>query len=149
MKKILLGICLLSALLFSGCATFDWTCPYIVSDIHVESGEKEGFHHYAGAYFELYNDSAKEMTGCTLSFLLYDEEGNVPFIGTNTVVADLDMSLPPASSVSCVVNLDPFLAAVSDDGYQVDYFYLRKISYRDGSVWTDPLGMYAVSGVSQ
>lgn len=130
------------AVLCTGCVSIDWACPYIVEDVHVAFSGDEDLYDSA-LYFDLYNTSQKEIAQCTVSFLLYDEDGNNALEGGGAVVADVEVSLPAMSSVCCVVSLDPFIAELDEDGYKADYFYIRNIVYRDGSVWSDPLGMYA------
>ncbi len=149
MKSKILYVCLPLIWLFTACATLDSSCPYIISELHVELGENEGIHRYAGTYFELYNDSEKEMSNMTLSFLLYDQDGNTPFLGSNKVIAELNTPVPAMTSLDCIVSLDSFIATVPEEEYQVDYFYLSKITYADGSSWTDPFGMYALNGGSE
>lgn len=130
--------------LLSACSTIDsLTCPYLIAHPHVEIGEKYTYHKYAGAYLTVYNDSDKTISAYTVSFMLYDADGSVPFVGTNCVVAEYEKEIAPRTEDECIVNLDSFISVVPDEPYKIDFLYLRKITYTDGSTWSDPFGMYA------
>lgn len=144
---ILVIICVFCEI-FSGCGTTDlFSCPYVIANPRVELGKLDGTHEFAGAYFTLFNDSEKTISKYTLSFLLYDEEGNNPFIGSNCVVEKISAEELPHESKDFVVSLDSYLSTVPDAPYEIDFIYLREILYADGSVWSDPFGMYAVKEV--
>lgn len=135
---------------FFGCSTTDnqsFSCPYIISNPHVELGKKSNVHEFAGTYFTFYNDSDKTVTEYTVSFLLYDDEGKNPFIGSNCVVEKIAMEQKPHEAREAIVNLDSYLSVVPDEPYVIDFMYIREIRYSDGSSWSDPWGMYAVKEV--
>ncbi len=128
-----------------GCSTLEnLDCPYLIDNPHVEIGQKYTYHKYAGAYLTVYNDSKKTIEKYTVSFMLYDSDGSVPFLGTNCVVARCDTPIPPQQEETFIVNLDSFISSVPDEPYLMDYLYLREIIYTDGSSWKDPFGMYAL-----
>lgn len=133
---------------FSGCATVDaFSCPYVIDNPRVVLGENDDIHKFAGAYFSVYNDSDKNISEYTVSFLLYDEEGNNPFIGSNCVVEKIAAEESPHDSREAVISLDSYLSVVPDEPYKIDFMYLREIKYSDGTTWSDPFGMYAVKEV--
>ena len=130
---------------FFSCETTDsFSCPYLISNSHVELGEKEGAHNFAGMYFSLYNESEKTIDNFTMSFMLYDSDGNNPFVGSNCIVSKCAWCIAGGAVTDFVINLDPHLSVVPDEPYIVDYIYLREIQYTDGSSWKDPYGMYCV-----
>lgn len=132
----------------TGCTTTgSFSCPYIISNPHVELGEKDNVCEFAGAYFSVFNDSDKTIRDYTVSFLLYDDEGNNPFIGSNCVVEKITLEEKPYESRDVVISLDSYLSVVPDEPYKIDFMYLREIHYSDGSFWSDPFGMYAVKEV--
>ncbi len=134
--------------IFSGCSTTGLlSCPYVVANPRVELGKLGETHEFAGAYFTLFNDSEKTISKYTVSFLLYDDEGNNPFIGSNCVVEKIAAETLPHESKDFVISLDSYLSTVPDEPYEIDFIYLREILYSDGSVWSDPFGMYAVKEV--
>ena len=138
--------CALCALLvcFTGCASLgSFGCPYLIADAHVEVGSRDGTHDLAGAYVAVRNETEKTMCAFTVSFQLYDADGNNPFGGSNGVVAAQEAEIPPNTETVCVISLDSFLADLPDEPYMIDFLYLREIRYTDGSRWSDPFGMYA------
>ena len=71
----------ISLFVATSCSSMDIIdCPYIVAENSVEIGEKTGAYDFAGANFTLYNDSAKDISSFTVSFLVYDSDGQNPFI---------------------------------------------------------------------
>ncbi|MBQ7157869.1 MAG: hypothetical protein IJS09_00380 [Treponema sp.] len=131
--------------LMQGCSTLEnLDCPYVIDNPHVEIGQKYTYHKYAGAYLTVYNDSKKTIQNYTVSFMLYDSDGNVPFTGTNCVVAKCNAPIGPQQEETFIVNLDSFISFVPDEPFEMDFLYLREIVYADGSSWKDPFGMYAV-----
>lgn len=146
----LVFVCILCVFcgIFSGCSTTDFfSCPYVIANPRVELGKLGETHEFAGAYFTLFNDSEKTISKYTVSFLLYDDEGNNPFIGSNCVVEKIAAETLPHESKDFVISLDSYLSTVPDEPYEIDFIYLREILYSDGSVWSDPFGMYAIKEV--
>ena len=143
----LLPLCLL---FLPACSTLEnLDCPYLIDNPHVEIGRKYTYHKYAGAYLTVYNDSKKTIKKYTVSFMLYDSDGNIPFTGTNCLVASCETPIPPQEEETFIVNLDSFISSVPDEPYLMDFLYLREIIYTDGSSWKDPFGMYAVREVME
>jgi len=141
---------LLPFLVLSGCSTLEsLSCPYLIDNAHVEIGQKYTYHKYAGAYLTVFNDSKKTIQNYTVSFMLYDSDGSVPFTGTNCVVAKSDSKILPHEEETFIVNLDSFISFVPDEPYVMDFIYIREITYTDGSLWKDPFGMYAAREVNE
>ena len=133
-----------SLISFSCCTTEALSSPYLISNPHIELGEYENAHNFAGMYFSFYNGSDKKIENFTLSFLLYDSDGNNPFVGSNCIVSKCEWPIQSGSSIDFIINLDPYISVVPSEEYQIDYLYVRQITYEDGSVWRDPYGMYCV-----
>ena len=146
MKKIFISLLfLVSVLSLFSCGTFDClSCPYVLDNPHVELGQVEDKYNFAGMHFSLYNESGKTIDNFTMSFMLYDSDGNNPFIGSNCVVSRCKWPVQPGSVCDFVISLDQYLSSVPDEPYTLDYIYLREIHYSDGSSWKDPFGMYCV-----
>ncbi|WP_296323256.1 hypothetical protein [uncultured Treponema sp.] len=120
------------------------SCPYVLAKPHVELGENENMHYFAGMYFSLFNDSDKTIDSFTISFLLYDSDGNNPFIGSNCIVSRCDCQLFPQRMENFIISLDSFISLVPEEPYITDFIYIREIRYSDGTSWKDPYGMYCV-----
>lgn len=143
-------ICFLSTILillmgFLSCGTVDClSCPYIIDNPHVELGTVEDKYNFAGMHFSLCNESSKTIEDFTMSFMLYDSDGNNPFVGSNCIVSKCKWNISAGALVEFIINLDPYISTVPDEPYQIDYIYVREINYTDGSSWKDPFGMYCV-----
>ncbi len=146
---ILAGLIFVTVMLMSCGTMFNVDCPYVLNDPHVELGYKPDCHNYAGAYFEFFNDSSKTVKEFSVSFLLYDSDGQSPFTGSNQVTSKIVTSLGPEQSDDFIVNLDPYLAVVPSEPYEMDFVFIKKIIYTDGSTWSDPMGMYAAREVEK
>ncbi len=144
MKKSFFAGLALAILAFSSCSTFaSMECPYVIEKPHVFLGKVEGKHNFAGAYFNVFNDSQKTVDSLTFSFMIYDKDGQNPFLGSNNIVSKCDDFIAGLSSKEFCVNLDSHLSVVPDEPYLIDFLYLREIHYSDGSTWSDPFGMYS------
>lgn len=135
-------------LLVSSCGTTEtFSCPYVISNPRVEIGAFEDKYHFAGMHFSLFNDSQKNIDSFTFSFMLYDSDGNNPFIGSNCIVSKCEWSQGSDSITDYVISLDSYVSQIPTDGFVIDYLYLREINYSDGTSWKDPYGMFCVREV--
>jgi len=145
MKKIrfafLLGLC---GFLFCNCsiavvAATGNTVPYSISGEMVL--ESSSVYNTAGFEFMFYNGSEKSVSGFTVVFYLFDEDGEVPLTGRNNIVLSVDSEVSPYSMVELCVSLDKYLSYIPEVPYTVDFLYVSSISYEDSSKWTDPFGL--------
>lgn len=141
---ILLLLPLIPLLCTSCETTYSLTCPYVIGKSHVEIGDKEDKYKFAGMHFSFYNESRKDVESFVISFMLYDSEGNNPFIGSNCIVSKCNWKLEGGEAADFIVNLDPYLSVIPDEPFIIDYLYVREITYSDGSSWKDPYGMYCI-----
>lgn len=133
---------------FSSCkTTASLSCPYVIDNPRVEIGAKKNVCEIAAALFTVSNTSERNVQEYIVSFLLYDEDGNNPFIGSNCIVEKITAEEKPHESRDFAVNLDPYISVAPDGPYKIDFMYLREIHYSDGSIWSDPFGMYAVKEI--
>lgn len=138
-------IFIVTALYFTGCVSMQKSvCPYSIEKPRMVLGASPSNHQFAGVYFTLCNESEKTIESCTVSFLVYDEEGENPFTSSNCVIERVEIEEEPYEVRMVIVNLDGYLTVIPDDAYKIDSIYLQKIQYTDGSSWTDPFGMYAL-----
>lgn len=93
------------------------------------------------------NKSEKEVESFTIVFFVFDQDGNSPLRGRNNVVIRIDESVPADSILSFSQALDDFFYTTDDSNtfedeieYECEYLYVSRISYSDGSEWTDPFG---------
>ncbi len=147
MLKKIIFICFIPVLLMSffSCGTLDClSCPYVIDNPRVELGTVEGKYNFAGMHFSLCNESSKTIEDFTMSFMLYDSDGNNPFVGSNCVVSKCKWNIAGGALIDFIISLDPYISTAPDEPYQIDYIYIREIHYTDGSSWKDPFGMYCV-----
>ena len=100
---------------------------------------------FAGIVFNFLNKSTKPISSLTGSFRLYDgkTEAN-PFHGSNAFEITRIININVDENRVIVLSLDPFIHVVPEVPYIVDFFYISKIKYTDGTVWEDKFGVYAV-----
>ena len=118
-------------------------CPYVASEAEIICEAKDSVCEFAYAKFDFYNKKDIPVKSLRFSFRFYDEEGEIPFAGDNLVQADLSSEIAGKSKEEILISLDDFIYASVPENLQADYLYIEKISYADGSTWTDKWGIYA------
>jgi hypothetical protein len=137
---IFIGLLMMSCCDFRG---FELSPPYVVTEKKVKVCENAGVHQFAGAYFTVCNTAEKAISELCVSFCLYDEDGNASALGSNCICGTYARNIAPHDKAQIIVSLDEAVGGVLQETYQLDYVYLKKIVYEDGSVWNDEWGMYA------
>lgn len=144
MKRFgIIGV-LLSVFLMCCCSMDQLSPPYLITDEKVINGENPGCHSFAGAYITFFNNSGKTVKGFAVSFRLYDSDGNAFGFGFNGITTEYRGEVEPKKDVEIIVSLDSVQNVQVSEGMQLDFIYVSKIIYTDGSVWTDPVGLYAM-----
>lgn len=113
--------------------------PYLVYGEMVMDDSAD--YEVAGLNLMVKNKSEKEIDSFTIVFFLFDEDGNPPDCIKNSLVFTIEAQIDPNEVLETCICLDNYLYSIPQEAYQVDYMYLSKISYSDGSIWSDPLGM--------
>ncbi|MFI3258223.1 MAG: hypothetical protein R3Y36_08005 [Spirochaetales bacterium] len=133
-NKALILICLIS---FSSCVHMGRFS--VLSDAECRIGKIEGQREFADIYFTFYNNSEKAITSILFNCLIFDsEDDSNPFVGNNAVEAHCSQYIPAFSSQEIVYNLDSYINEMPESPYVIDFFYIQRIEYDDGSVWEDP-----------
>ena len=136
----------LMTLILTACSSTGlFSCPYVISESCVKLGEYEDVYSLAGMHFSFLNDSVKDVDSFTVSFTLYDSEGNNPFTCSNCIVARCERFLESGEEVEVVIDLDSYVSGVTEESYIVDFVFIREICYSDGTKWKDPYGMFGIS----
>ena len=119
--------------------------PFVITKPVCETYGRAGYFKYAGIVFNFMNTGAKIIDEITVSFMLYDAATNSsPFIGSNRfAITKLDLFLPNESR-EIIISLDQYIYIVPANPYLVDFFYISRIHFTDGSVWEDKYGLYKV-----
>lgn len=134
----------IAALPFSSCSLEPVSAPpYVIGKPVCVIGEKTDCYLAAGIEFDFYNIDSRDISSFSVSAMVYDRDtGENPFIGSNRVTADFSGLLSGNSKASFAVSLDPYMYAVPASPYVIDFFYVTRIEYADGSSWTDENGIY-------
>jgi len=117
-------------------------CPYIANGkvrIYSETDEFEA----AGFDLYFFNKSDKNVKKITVVFFLFDEDGEPISNGRCSFVVSVSKIIEARQSLETCISLDPYLSEIPEYPYEVDYLYISKVEYEDGSVWDDPLGLCA------
>lgn len=113
----------------------DFTVPYRIS------GELD----YSGIDINLrywfFNNTNKNIRTFTIVFYIFDEDGNPPINSRNNVILEENKFVEYYSNLSKKINLNDYFDMDSDKEYSLDYLYVSKIEFADGTVWSDPFGM--------
>ena len=133
--------------LFTACTMFTaQQVPFTVSKPECVVGGNEDYYDVAGIVFTFYNTGAKEIQRIEISCMIYDAETkNNPFIGSNLIKAICNETIGSGEQKELIIPLDRYLYRVPDKPYLIDHFFIRKLTFSDGSVWEDKAGVYKIS----
>lgn len=90
-----------------------------------------------------HNKSEKKVAEYTAVFFLFDEDGEVYSNAKNNFSLTVEQEILPDEIFECSICLDEFFYEDCDDFLTLDYLYVSKIKYADGSIWQDPFGLAA------
>jgi hypothetical protein len=117
--------------------------PFVIGKPVSVAGEREGYYKYAGVEFTCHNKNTKTMSVISVSFMVYDAEtSKTPFIGSNIIKADFEGELAGDEEKLFIISLDTYIYTAPDKPYLIDFFYISRVEFVDGSVWEDPYGAY-------
>lgn len=145
MKQMMLTCLSLSVLLcvVTSCRQLLDQPPVLVSEPVSGLSSVHGTFHHAGISFECSNIGSKEIVSIEVSFLVFiSRDGGNPFYGSNVVTAEVSSDLASGASGLFEISLDDRLAYIPAAPFFIDCFYVREVTFSDGTAWTDPLGLY-------
>jgi hypothetical protein len=114
-------------------------CPYSI-DCSVSLFSTKDEFKYAGLNITFYNNSNKDIKSFTLTFFLYDENGNPPF-SRNCITVENIQGVQAYGTVDFCISLDEYIAVAPEEPYRIDSAYAERIEYTDGTVWIDSFGL--------
>lgn len=136
-----LALVILAFFMMTGCSCFaESSIPYIV-DATVEMKESSSEYEICGLNLYFYNKSESDVETFTVSFFLFDKDGNPVSTGKSNIVLTIEKLIEKGKPFTACISLDKYFNAVPDELYGVDYLYVSRIEYSDGSVWSNPFGM--------
>ncbi len=127
----------------TGCKTYSLEkIPYVMTGDFVME-ESSADYSICGVDFFLLNKSEKEIKNLTIVFFLFDKDGEPAFECRSKISAQIERDISAGEDCSFCMSLDNFMNSIPSEYLIVDYLYLSKIEYQDGSVWEDPYGLVA------
>ncbi|MGI5107371.1 hypothetical protein H0R94_10155 [Treponema socranskii] len=116
--------------------------PYRIKG-EVSVGADAAFYEYAGIALAFYNASGRAVRKFFAVVFLSGSDEESPFTEGNCIVLEYDENIAPYAVVNAEFSLDDYISEMPDEAYCIDFLYVSKIEYDDGSVWEDPFGLYA------
>ena len=143
MKIFVRFICMFILLSFSGCKAFSLdSVPYVISgEFEMEDGTAD--YSICGVNFYLLNQHEKNISKINIVFFLFDQDGEPACECRSKISVEIKLDIEAGESAVFCMSLDQFMNSVPEYPLLVDYLYLAKIEYEDGSVWEDPYGLTA------
>jgi hypothetical protein len=131
--------------LLSSCADFSSETPPFAITVPTCSTNANFDFTYAGISFYLLNKSHKSISSITAHFMLFDARTQTnPFIGSNIFEIKKFILISPGENKEIILSLDRFIYIAPEEPYLIDFFYISKIEYSDGSIWEDKYGVYGM-----
>ena len=146
MRIIKLNIISLLFILQTACSNiYTQTPPYTITTPKCELGGISFEFFYAGISFSFLNKSEKSISSITASFMLFDGKTQTsPFIGSNKFEIKKLTLISPGENRDVLISLDNFIFIAPIEPYLIDFFYISKIEYTDGSIWEDKYGIFRI-----
>ena len=130
-------------LIFSSCEVFpDEGNPYSVS-AEFEMEESSENYEICGVNISFYNHSDISVKEFVVVFFLFDEDGEPAQECSTQLCFDIEKEIESGEKFQFCLSLDSYMTVIPQSKLQVDYLYVSKIIYEDGSVWEDPYGFAA------
>lgn len=143
MKNFSRYIFVFSVWLMTGCQVFSQdSLPYVMSgEFVMEEGASD--YSICGVDFFLLNKSEKEIKTIDLVFFLFDKDGEPASECQNKISVEIEKSISGGEDSTFCMSLDKYMNSIPAEPLQIDYLYLARIEYEDGSLWEDPYGLHA------
>ena len=134
--------CLFLSLLL-GCSAFSAERnPYSIAADFVMEEESDDYK-ICGANIFFYNHSFLTVKEFELVFFLFNSEGEPAPECSERLTFAIEKEIGPDEDFTICLNLDSFMTFIPEVPLDIDYLYVTKIVYEDGSVWEDPYGFNA------
>ncbi len=140
MRKVLISMILV--LLLSSCSHLYTAVPYVISGEMKLNDKGEG--DLSSFDFTFKNCGNKEIFSFTVSFFLFDEDDTPVLNGNPKVTCIIREDIPSGDILESSFSLDSFLNYIPETPYKIEYLYVKKIIYSDGTEWEDVLGLKAM-----
>ncbi len=143
MKSNVKYILVLFLICLTGCGS-DFSAPqFILSKPECVLMSKTGTFDFAGVRFSFCNRRNVAVTGFEIQFSVFGTvSGENPFFRSNVVTSDINGTFLPDEIYELEISLDSYLREIPENPYFIDHFFVRSVSYADGSVWRNDFGAY-------
>ncbi|MBP5519674.1 MAG: hypothetical protein J6X84_03740 [Treponema sp.] len=96
-----------------------------------------------GVNIDFCNSSEKSVKNFEVVFYLFDRDGEPAVEYWDEISFIIENEVGLGELFSTCLSLDSYINEVPEYLLMVDYLFIRKIEYVDGSVWEDPYGLLA------
>ncbi len=128
---------------FSACKNFSIeSLPYLAAGEFVMEADSENYS-VCGLNFQFYNQSVKQVKEISVAFFLFDKDGEPARECSNRINLEIESRIEAGDSLKKCISLDRFMNQFPEETLYVDYLYVSRIEYEDGSLWEDPFGLTA------
>jgi hypothetical protein len=117
--------------------------PFVITTPVCELADNSSEFTHAGLLFHFKNKSNKDISSITVSFMLFDFKIQTsPFIGSNLFEIKKVTFISSGENTRISLSLDRFIYITPTEPYLIDFFYISRIEYTNGSIWEDKYGAY-------
>ena len=141
--KFLKILCCFMVLAFFGCSAFSLErSPYTINADFVMD-EESSVYKICGVELSFSNLAAETVKEFEVVFFLFDSDGEPAYECPNRLAFSIEREIGPAEDFSVCLSLDSHMTFVPQSLLEIDYLYVSRITYTDGSIWVDPYGFSA------
>ena len=143
MKRLYRIICFSLLIFLAGCKGYSLdSVPYVISGKFVMEDNSSDYS-ICGTEIYLLNKSQKEVKTVNIIFYLFDKDGEPACECRNKISVEIERELSAGEDCTFCISLDSYMNSIPEEFLLVDYLYIARIEYEDGSLWEDPFGLVA------
>ena len=141
--KFLKILCCFIVLAFFGCSAFSLErSPYTINADFVMD-EESSVYKICGVELSFSNLAAETVKEFEVVFFLFDSDGEPAYECPNRLAFSIEREIGSNEDFSVCLSLDSYMTFVPQSLLEIDYLYVSRITYTDGSIWVDPYGFSA------
>ena len=141
--KFLKILCCFIVLAFFGCSAFSLErSPYTINADFVMD-EESSVYKICGVELSFSNLATETVKEFEVVFFLFDSDGEPAYECPNRLAFSIEREIGSDEDFSVCLSLDSYMTFVPQSLLEIDYLYVSRITYADGSIWVDPYGFSA------
>lgn len=141
--KFLKILCCFIVLAFFGCSAFSLErSPYTINADFVMD-EESSVYKICGVELSFSNLATETVKEFEVVFFLFDSDGEPAYECPNRLAFSIEREIGSNEDFSVCLSLDSYMTFVPQSLLEIDYLYVSRITYADGSIWVDPYGFSA------